>query len=133
MLGAIGLVLPAATEIAPGLARLAATCLATLMGGCSTGGVRGRGRGIPLTETEIRRPECRTRINLTEEEMFITIVNNRVYVTLSRRNLRQLDAILDRGVTDHMGLAGRDENGVSLVVHAEEDSEHYEGREPGPG
>ena len=65
--------------------------------------------------------------------MFVTIVNNRVHVTLSRRNLRQLDAILDRGDTRHMGLARRDENGVSLVVHAEEDSEHYEGREPGPG
>ena len=33
LLGAIGLVLPAATGIAPGLARLAAACLATLMGG----------------------------------------------------------------------------------------------------
>jgi DoxX-like protein len=33
LLGAIGLVLPTATGIAPGLARLAAACLATLMGG----------------------------------------------------------------------------------------------------
>jgi hypothetical protein len=33
LLGAIGLVLPTATGIAPGLTRLAAACLATLMGG----------------------------------------------------------------------------------------------------
>jgi uncharacterized membrane protein YjjB (DUF3815 family) len=33
LLGAIGLVLPTATEIAPGLARLAAARLATLVGG----------------------------------------------------------------------------------------------------
>ena len=65
--------------------------------------------------------------------MFVTIVNNRVSVTLSRRNLRQLDAILDRGDIRRMGLARKDENGVSLVVHAEEDSDHYEGRDPGPG
>ena len=33
VLGAIGLIVPVATGIAPGVARLAAACLATLMGG----------------------------------------------------------------------------------------------------
>jgi hypothetical protein len=65
--------------------------------------------------------------------MFVTIVDNRVYVRLSRRNLRQLDAILDRRDARNMGLALKDENGVSLVVQAEEDSDHYERRAPGPG
>jgi hypothetical protein len=64
--------------------------------------------------------------------MFVTIVDNRVYVRLSRRNLRQLDAILDRRDTLNMVLC-KDENGVSLVVHAEEDSDHYEGRDRGLG
>jgi hypothetical protein len=65
--------------------------------------------------------------------MFVTIVDNRVYVKLSRRNLRQLDAILDRRDTHNVGLALKDEKGVSLVVQAEEDSDHYETRGPGPG
>ena len=65
--------------------------------------------------------------------MFVTIVDNRVYVRLSRRNLRQLDAILDRLDAPNTGLARKDENGVSLVVQAEEDSDHYERRDPGPG
>jgi hypothetical protein len=68
-----------------------------------------------------------------EEDMFVTIVDNRIYVRLSRRNLRQLDAILDRRDARNMGLALKDENGVSLVVQAEEDSDHYERRAPGPG
>jgi hypothetical protein len=33
LLGAVGVILPTATGIAPGVARLAAVCLATLMGG----------------------------------------------------------------------------------------------------
>ena len=65
--------------------------------------------------------------------MIVTIVDNRVYVSLSRRNLRQLDAILDRRDTGNIGMLRKDENGVSLVVHAEEDSDHYEGRDRGPG
>ena len=64
--------------------------------------------------------------------MFVTIVDNRVYVRLSRRNLRQLDAILDRPDARAMGLTRTDENGVSLVVEAEEDSDHYEGCDPVP-
>jgi hypothetical protein len=62
--------------------------------------------------------------------MFVTIVDNRVHVTLSRRNLRQLAAISDDPEGDHMCLARRDERGVSLFVHAENDADHYE--EPDP-
>ena len=58
--------------------------------------------------------------------MFVTIVDRGVYVRLSRRNLRQLNAMLDRLDPHSMGLARKDENGVSLVVAAEEDSDHYE-------
>lgn len=35
--------------------------------------------------------------------------------------------------TRNIGVLRKDENGVSLVVHAEEDSDHYEGRDRGPG
>lgn len=65
--------------------------------------------------------------------MFVTIVDNRVYVRLSRRNLRQLEATLDNPDVGTRCLARRNENGVSLVVQVEDDAEHYEGREPGPG
>ena len=63
--------------------------------------------------------------------MFVTIVDNRVYVKLSRRNLRQLNAMLDRLNARNIVLARKDENGVSLVVQVEEDSDHYDGRDPG--
>ena len=65
--------------------------------------------------------------------MFVTIVENRVFVRLSRRNLRQLDAMLDCRDAGNRCLARKDKNGVSLVVHVEEDGAHYEGRDPGPG
>jgi hypothetical protein len=64
--------------------------------------------------------------------MFLTIVGNRVHVTLSRRNLRQLAAVIDGHEGHRMCLARRDENGVSLVVQVEDDADHYEGRKPGP-
>ena len=64
--------------------------------------------------------------------MLVTIVGNRVYVSLSQRNLRQLDAILDNRDIRNRCLARRDENGVSLVVLAEDDADHYEGRDPRP-
>ena len=64
--------------------------------------------------------------------MFVTIIDNRTYVRLSRRNLRQLDAILDRRDPCNMGLMRKDDNGLFLVVQPEEDSDHYEGRDPGP-
>ena len=62
--------------------------------------------------------------------MFVTIVDNHIFVTLSRHNLRQLDAIFDRVDGSKTGLARKDENGVYLIVHAEEDSDHYEKRHP---
>ena len=65
--------------------------------------------------------------------MFATIVGDRVFVRLSRRNLRQLDAILDNPDIRNRCLARRDENGVSLVVQVEDDADHYEGRDPGQG
>jgi hypothetical protein len=64
--------------------------------------------------------------------MFVTIVDNRVHVRLSRRNLRQLEAILDNPGVGNECLARKDENGVSLVVQVEDDAGHYEGRDPGP-
>jgi hypothetical protein len=68
-----------------------------------------------------------------EEDMFATIIGDRVYVRLSRRNLRQLDAMVDKQGIRHSYLVRRAENGVSLVVQVEDDPDHYEGRDPGPG
>jgi hypothetical protein len=65
--------------------------------------------------------------------MFATIIGDRVYLRLSRRNLRQLDAILDDPDVGNRCLARKDQNGVSLVVQVEDDADHYEGRDPGPG
>ena len=65
--------------------------------------------------------------------MFATIIGDRVYLRLSRRNLRQLEAMLDKPAFRNRGLARRAENGVSLVVQVEDDADHYEGRDPGPG
>ncbi len=65
--------------------------------------------------------------------MFVTIDGNWVYVRLSRRNLRQLDALLDGQDPRRSCMARKDENGVSLVVHVEEDADHYDGRDAGPG
>ena len=68
-----------------------------------------------------------------EEDMFATIIGDCVYLRLSRRNLRQLDAILDNPAIRNRSLTRRTENGVSLVVQVEDDADHYEGRDPGPG
>jgi hypothetical protein len=68
-----------------------------------------------------------------EEDMFATIIGDRVYVRLSRRNLRQLDAILDNLDIRNRCLVRRAKNGVSLVVQVEDDADHYEGRDPGSG
>jgi hypothetical protein len=65
--------------------------------------------------------------------MLVTIVDNRVYVRLSRRNLRQLSAILDGQDVRHRCLTRKDENGVSLVLQVEDDADHYAGRHQGPG
>ena len=65
--------------------------------------------------------------------MLVTIVDNLVFVRLSRRNLRQLDAMVDCREAGNRYLACKDNNGVSLIVHVEEDAAHYEARDPGPG
>jgi hypothetical protein len=64
--------------------------------------------------------------------MFVTMIDNRVFVRLSRRNLRQLTAILEEPNARNRCLVRKDRNGVSLVVQVENDSEHYEGRDPAP-
>ena len=65
--------------------------------------------------------------------MFATIIGDRVYLRLSRRNVRQLDAILDDPDVGNGCLARKDKNGVSFVVLVEDDADHYEGRDPRPG
>lgn len=65
--------------------------------------------------------------------MLITIIDNRVHVRLSRRNLHQLEVMLDSPDSGNRCLARRDENGMSLVVQIEDDADHYQGRGPGPG
>jgi hypothetical protein len=65
--------------------------------------------------------------------MLVTVIDNRVFVRLSRRNLRQLDAMLDDQGAGNRCLARYDKNGVSLLVQVEEDADHYDGRDPGPG
>lgn len=65
--------------------------------------------------------------------MFAAIVGNRVYVRLSRRNLHQLNATLEGKDVSHRCLARSCENGVALLVQVEDDADHYEGRDPGPG
>lgn len=65
--------------------------------------------------------------------MVVTIVDNQVYVRLSRRNLRQLDAILECRAAGDRCLVRKDKSGVCLVVQVEEDAEHYDGRDPGRG
>ena len=73
------------------------------------------------------------RAEVGEEDMFASIIGDRVYVRLSRRNLRQLDAILDSKDLRSKCLVRRAENGMSLVVQVEDDVDHYEGRDPGLG
>lgn len=65
--------------------------------------------------------------------MLVTIIDNRVHVRLSRRNLYQLEAMLDSPSVRDSCLARRDAYGVSLVVQVEDDLDHYEGRAPEPG
>jgi hypothetical protein len=48
-----------------------------------------------------------------------------VHVTLSRRNLRQLDDLLENAEGHNKCLARKDETGVLLVVHVEDDADHY--------
>jgi hypothetical protein len=64
--------------------------------------------------------------------MFATIIGNRVHLRLSRRNLRQLNAILGDPDVGSRCLARKDHNGVSLVVQVEGDADHYAGRDSDP-
>ena len=68
-----------------------------------------------------------------EEAMLVSVIGDNVYVRLSRRNLRQLDAILEQPDAGNRYLARKDENGMSLVVQVEDDADHYEGRSSGAG
>ena len=61
--------------------------------------------------------------------MFVTIDENRICVRLSRRNLRQLEAILNNPTVADNCLARKDECGIALLVQAEEDADHYERRD----
>lgn len=60
--------------------------------------------------------------------MNVIITDTRVSVTLSRRNLRQLQGILEHPEHLDRCLARNDERGRSLVVQVEEDPDHYQGR-----
>jgi hypothetical protein len=62
--------------------------------------------------------------------MFVTVIDNRVVVSLSRRNLRQLDDMFKRHDVRNRCLVRKDGRGVALVVRVEEDADHYEGRDP---
>lgn len=64
--------------------------------------------------------------------MFAIIVGNQVYVTLSQRNLRQLNGMLHDPDGRNRWLSRRDENGLSVIVMLEDDADHYDSRDPGP-
>ena len=81
----------------------------------------GASRGVDLAKQKWR------------EDMFVTIIGSRVYVTISRRNLRQLNASLDQPNGRNGCLTRKDESGVSLVLQVEDDADHYGGRAPSPG
>ena len=58
--------------------------------------------------------------------MLVTITGDRVQVTLSRRNLRQLNDVLGNTGGGNKYLVRRDESGLLLVVHVEDDDDHYD-------
>lgn len=62
--------------------------------------------------------------------MNVTLSPGLVRVTLSRRNLKSLLAKLDK--PSMRTLCRRCENGVGLIVVAEDDDRHYLDRDPGP-
>lgn len=64
--------------------------------------------------------------------MFVTTVGNHVHVTLSRTNVRQLQAFLEASDRCTRCLARRNDDGVYLLVQVEDDADHYEGRSPSP-
>lgn len=60
------------------------------------------------------------------------LYNTRAYVSLSRRNLETLIKMLDQK-TGIASLSRRTESGITVLVQAEENAEHYQGRTPGFG
>ena len=54
--------------------------------------------------------------------MLVTIIDDGVHVTLSRRNLRQLNDLLENTEGRDTCLVRRDESGVLLVVRVEDDA-----------
>jgi hypothetical protein len=87
---------------------------------------------VAVTSEWLLRPRPQAALTWRTDIMFVTIIGKRVFVRLSRRNLQQLDDILAQPAARNRGLARKDENGVCLVVHVEDDAEHYEGRHRGP-
>jgi hypothetical protein len=61
-----------------------------------------------------------------KSHMLVTITGDRVQVTLSRRNLRQLNDVLENNGGCNKYLVRRDESGLLLVVHVEDDDDHYD-------
>ena len=64
--------------------------------------------------------------------MFVTTIGNQVHVTLSRSNVRQLQALLDDTDRCTRCLSRRNDDGVFLFVEVEDDADHYQGRGPSP-
>jgi hypothetical protein len=65
--------------------------------------------------------------------MRLNIIDNVTVVTLSRRNLLALLTKLDGNPEpSHKTLVRNCEGGVQLIVHAEENDEHYNKRPPSP-
>jgi hypothetical protein len=60
--------------------------------------------------------------------MLVTTIGNQVHVTLSRTNVRQLQALLEQTDRDGRCLARRNDDGMFLLVHVEDDADHYERR-----
>ena len=65
--------------------------------------------------------------------MKIVRQDDRVVITLSRRNLKDLLAQLLQEPLLDSGLVRRCEDGVLLQVRAERDRDHYHDRPAGPG
>ncbi len=64
--------------------------------------------------------------------MRCNVVGNTIYVALSRSNLESLLRRLDDAKCPEKALV-RDSHNLQLVVHAEEDAEHYHSAQPRQG
>ena len=60
--------------------------------------------------------------------MFVTVSANGIHVILSRRNLWQLNAMLDDADDGVACLARRNGDGVALLVAVEDDADHFRQR-----